>query len=110
MYHLGPVAARTAQDHGGDTMDTTTCPQCGAPAEVIDRFVLESTDGPIEHVRVHCVARHWFLASTASLARYRAAATPPMPAPRTLADAPRTLADVRQPAVPRRPRPARRSP
>ena len=33
-------------------MDTTTCPECGAPAEVTDRSVLESTDGPIEHVRV----------------------------------------------------------
>jgi len=82
-------------------MDTTTCPQCGTPAEVTDRFVLESTDGPIEHVRVQCLARHWFLASTASLARYRAAATPTLPAPRT-------PADVRQPAVQRRPRPARR--
>lgn len=36
------------------------CPQCGAPAEVTDRFVLASTDGPVELVKVHCVLRHWF--------------------------------------------------
>ena len=74
-------------------MDTTTCPECGAPAEVTDRFVLESTDGPIEHVRVRCAGMHWFLMSTESLARHRVAPTP-----------------VRRPAAPLRLRPARRSP
>ena len=74
-------------------MDTTTCPECGAPAEVTDRFVLESTDGPIEHVRVRCAGMHWFLTATESLARHRAAQTP-----------------VRRPAAPLRLRPARRSP
>jgi len=83
-------------------MDTTTGPDCGAPAEVIDRFVLESTDGPIEHVKVRCAALHWFLTSTESMARHRAAAAPapargPIPVP------------VRRRAAPPRPRPARRS-
>jgi hypothetical protein len=41
-------------------MDMTSCPECGAPAEVVDRHVLESTDGPIEHARVRCVQRHHF--------------------------------------------------
>jgi len=80
-------------------MDTTTCPECGAPAEVTDRFVLESTDGPIEHLRVQCAGRHWFLMSTESLARHRAAAPARGPAP----------APVRRPAAPLRLRPARRS-
>ena len=31
------------------------------PGEALDHFVLESTDGPVEHVRVRCVARHLFL-------------------------------------------------
>lgn len=39
------------------------CPEagCGLPAEVLDRFVLESTDGPVEHFRIRCVNRHWFM-------------------------------------------------
>jgi hypothetical protein len=49
-------------------MDMTTCPECGAPAEVTDRTALESTDGPMEHVKILCVRRHWFLMPTAMLA------------------------------------------
>ena len=41
-------------------MDLTTCPECGAPAEVRDRHVLESTDGTIEHARIGCLRRHYF--------------------------------------------------
>ncbi|MFL6129304.1 MAG: hypothetical protein ACJ73E_09590 [Mycobacteriales bacterium] len=54
-------------------MDATTCPECAAPAEVTGRAVLASTDGPIEHVRVVCARRHWFLMSTATLDRARRA-------------------------------------
>ena len=50
-------------------MDMTSCPDCGAPAEVLDRFVLESTDGPIDHARIRCVGRHWFLLSLETLER-----------------------------------------
>lgn len=56
-------------------LDTTTCPECGALAEVTDRSVLEGTEGPVEHVRVLCVARHWFLLPAASLS------SPPAPSP-----------------------------
>ena len=49
-------------------MDTTTCPECEAPAEVTERPVLGSTDGFVEHVRMQCVRRHWFLMPTAYLA------------------------------------------
>jgi hypothetical protein len=87
-------------------MDTTTCPECGAPAEVIDRFALESTDGPIEHVRVQCVVRHWFLLPTELLIRYRASARPAVPAPRA-PEAPEP-AGVSRPDVPRPPRRVRR--
>lgn len=31
-------------------------------AEILDRFILSSADGPIEHVRTYCVHRHWFRA------------------------------------------------
>jgi hypothetical protein len=51
----------------GPALDTTTCPECGAPAEVTERAVLESTDGPVEHARVVCLVRHWFLLPAASL-------------------------------------------
>lgn len=50
-------------------MDTTSCPECGAPALVLWRDVLESTDGPVEHARVQCVDRHCFLLPVAHLAR-----------------------------------------
>lgn len=51
------------------TYPFTTCPECGAVAEIRDRFVLPSTDGPVEHVRVLCIRRHSFQLPTASLVR-----------------------------------------
>jgi hypothetical protein len=66
-------------------MDATSCPECGAIAEVLWRDVATSTDGPVELAKIQCVARHWFLLPVASLAvggrnsgaaRPRAGATP----------------------------------
>jgi hypothetical protein len=54
-------------------MDLTTCPDCRSIAEVLERFVLEGTDGPVEHARVRCIAGHWFVLRAASLA------SPPLP-------------------------------
>ena len=48
-------------------LDLVVCPECSAPAEVVDRFVLPSTDGPVEHVKVVCLVRHWFLLPATSL-------------------------------------------
>lgn len=50
-------------------MELTVCPECTEPAEIEWRAVMESTDGPVEHARVLCVRRHWFLLPTADLAR-----------------------------------------
>jgi hypothetical protein len=36
------------------------CPTCGLPAEVTDRFTLGGAPGPIDHVKVVCVRRHWY--------------------------------------------------
>jgi hypothetical protein len=36
--------------------ELTTCPDCGAPAEVVDRYTLESTSGPVVHVATACAA------------------------------------------------------
>lgn len=48
-------------------MDLTVCPKCGEVAEIQRRPVLESTDGPIEHVKTLCIRRHWFLLPVAWL-------------------------------------------
>ena len=50
-------------------MELTTCPECGAPAQIEQRHVLESTDGPIEHAKIRCVSRHWFFLPVAALSR-----------------------------------------
>lgn len=54
-------------------MDDTGCPEpgCYLPAEILDRTVLESTDGPVEHARVACVGGHRFLMPTAMLPERR---------------------------------------
>jgi hypothetical protein len=48
--------------------DSVACPECGGPAEVQWRSVLESTDGPVEHAKVLCAQRHWFLLPVERLA------------------------------------------
>jgi hypothetical protein len=50
-------------------MDDTVCPEvgCDLPAEILDRRILKSTDGPIEHSRSVCVGGHRFLMPTAML-------------------------------------------
>jgi hypothetical protein len=41
-------------------LELTTCPECGAPAEIVERFVLPSTHGPVEHIKLRCVTGPWF--------------------------------------------------
>ena len=43
------------------TLELTQCPECDALAEVVARFTLGSTDGPVEHVRVTCILNHGFV-------------------------------------------------
>ena len=57
-------------------MDLTTCPECGLVAEVVDRDVWPSTDGPVEHAHVRCVSGHRFVLPVATLAVHRAVAGP----------------------------------
>jgi len=35
---------------------------CGLPAEVLRRFIMESTSGPLESVIIRCPAGHSFIA------------------------------------------------
>ena len=37
-----------------------SCPDCGVPAEITEHFWLPSTDGPVDHIVVHCAAGHHF--------------------------------------------------
>jgi hypothetical protein len=37
------------------------CPDCGVPAEVTGQFALASTEGPVEHVTLHCARGHRFV-------------------------------------------------
>lgn len=36
--------------------------RCGLPAEVLHRFIMESTSGPLESVIINCPASHSFIA------------------------------------------------
>ena len=60
----------------------TVCPECELPAEVKDRFVLPSTEGPVDHVALQCVARHHFRMPSAMLADVAAGLAADAPAER----------------------------
>jgi hypothetical protein len=62
----------------------TQCPQCGLVAEVVDRDVWPSTDGPVEHVHVRCVDKHRFVLPTASLALHHVPAEHRLPVQREM--------------------------
>jgi hypothetical protein len=50
-------------------VELTDCPECGLPAEIVDRMVLRSTDGPVEHIKTRCVTGPWFLTPVAARGR-----------------------------------------
>ena len=41
-------------------LDPRGAARCGLPAEVQDRYVVRSTDGPLESLRIRCPRGHWF--------------------------------------------------
>ena len=43
-------------------LDEKGVARCGLPAEVLRRFILESTSGPLESVTIKCPAGHFFIA------------------------------------------------
>ena len=45
-------------------------PGCGAPAGVVDRFALASTDGSVELVRTWCLEGHGFTQPVDALAAW----------------------------------------
>lgn len=65
--HIGDhPSGPTGWDEAGGIISCPD-PDCPAPARVVDRFVLESTNGPIEHVRTQCHHDHGFTPRAASL-------------------------------------------
>ena len=52
-------------------IDLVACPECTMTAAVQGSDRLESTDGPVEHVRVTCVNRHWFVMPADTLTQRR---------------------------------------
>jgi hypothetical protein len=52
-------------------IDLVACPECTMTAAVQGSDRLESTDGPVEHVRVTCVNRHWFVMPADTLTERR---------------------------------------
>jgi hypothetical protein len=48
--------------YGADPrLDFVVCPKCATTAAVQRRRPVQSTDGPVEHVHITCVNRHWFM-------------------------------------------------
>ena len=50
-------------------LELTSCPECGRPAEIVQRVTFPSTDGPVEHVKTRCITGPWFLVPAADLER-----------------------------------------
>lgn len=48
-------------------MDYVRCPQCDLPAEITERFSLASTDGPVNFVKIGCIAGHWYTPALADV-------------------------------------------
>ena len=46
------------------------CPGCGLPAEITQRFTLDGVPTAVEHVKVVCVAGHWFTPPIDAITRY----------------------------------------
>lgn len=52
---------KLASERAPSSLELLSCPECHAPAEVEWRDVVDSTDGPVEHVKIRCLHGHWFL-------------------------------------------------
>jgi hypothetical protein len=48
-------------------MNETGSVRCGLPAEVQGRYLMRSTDGPLESARIRCPRGHWFNGPVESL-------------------------------------------
>lgn len=78
--------------------DSTRCPACGRPAEILDRFVVFGDKGPIEHVRIRCISGPSF---ERCVGRWNPGAAPPSTI-ETYHDSDSGLEPSWPPAAPRR--------
>lgn len=60
-------------------LDEKGLARCGLPAEVLRRFVMESTEGPLESVMIKCPAGHFFTAPVEFLSLASSPAGPHAP-------------------------------
>ena len=60
-------------------LDNEYLARCGLPAEVLRRFIMESTSGPLESVAIKCPADHYFLAPVEFLSLEGDTVTGPSP-------------------------------
>lgn len=51
-----------SEEAGGRGTALVNCPECQGLAEIVDEFDLDSTDGPITHVRLSCFYGHHLVA------------------------------------------------
>jgi hypothetical protein len=47
-----------AYEHYASKAMTRSCPTCRRPVEIIELFTLQSTEGPVRHVKVRCPGGH----------------------------------------------------
>jgi hypothetical protein len=55
-------------------LDDEGAARCGLPAEVQCRFIMDSTDGPVESAMIRCPSGHWFSGPIEFLSYDKAAA------------------------------------
>jgi hypothetical protein len=55
-----PPVAPVAAGEASPLPTLISCPACALPAEITDRFTLASTDGPVDHIGLACIADHHF--------------------------------------------------
>jgi hypothetical protein len=58
-----------------------SCSQCGAPAQITERFWFGGTAGPVEHLKTGCVISHWLTPLAEMVEGTRPAVPAQVPAP-----------------------------
>jgi hypothetical protein len=64
IYNSVPVGNEKVyniEDGAEQYFDIVACPECSMPAALQRGNRVESTDGLIDHIRITCANRHWFL-------------------------------------------------